>query len=119
MKTLSLLAAMLALAGCSSLEHRSYGSWLDHIGEHKPAAYPYSPEETQALRTEAAQLQARADDLRLKLASEKDRVRRMDDMYQLEDIGRDLRPIEGKLREGGTDKRRWPSPPDYTQAGGE
>jgi hypothetical protein len=119
MKHLSLLAVALALAGCSSLENRSYGSWLDHLGERKPATYPYTPEETEALKAQAGQLHARADDLRLKLASEKDRVRRVDYMYELDDVGRDLRPIEQKLRQGGTEGRRYPAPADYTQGGGD
>ena len=119
MKSLPLLAVVLALAGCSSIEHMSYGSWLEHVGERKPAAYPFTAEEAQALRARSDQLHARADELRLKLASEKDRVRRIDYMAQLDDIGRDVRPIDRELRQGGTDRRRYPAPPDYTQAGGQ
>jgi hypothetical protein len=119
MKSLPLLALVLALAGCSSLEHMSYGSWLEEVGDRKPAAYPLTPEEKQVLRTRADQLHARADDIRLKLSGEKDRVQRVAYMRQLEDIGRDLRPIDRELRRGGTDNRRYPPPPDYTQAGGQ
>ena len=119
MKTFPLLAIVVALGGCSSLEHMSYGSWLEHVGERKPAAYPFTAEEAQALRARSEQLHARADDLRLKLAGEKDRVRRIDYMAQLDDIGRDVWPIDRQLREGGTKSRRYPAPADYTQAGGQ
>jgi hypothetical protein len=40
-------------------------------------------------------------------------------MYELDDVGRDLRPIEQKLRQGGTEGRRYPAPADYTQGGGD
>lgn len=118
MKSLTFLAAALVLAGCSSLDHRSYGSWLEHVGEKKTARYPFSADESAALKAQAAQLHANADALRLKLAGEKDRVQRIAYMHQLEDIGNDLGPIEKKLRAGGTDSRRYAPPPDYRQAGG-
>jgi hypothetical protein len=118
MKSLSILAAALALAGCASIDQMSYGSWLDHVGQRKAARYPLSADERQALQGRAAQLQANADAVRLKLAAEKDRVQRIAYLRQLEDIGDDLRPIERTLRSGGTNSRRYPAPPLYEQAGG-
>jgi len=118
MKSLSILAAALALAGCASFDQMSHGSWLDHVGQRKAARYPLSAEETQGLKAQAAQLQAHAEAVRLKLAAEKDRVQRIAYLRQLEDIGDDLRPIEKVLRAGGTDDRRYPAPPGYEQAGG-
>ena len=113
------LAAFAALAGCSSLDQMSYGSWLDRVGERRNATYPFTGDEQQTLRARADELQARADVLRTKLASEKDRVQRVAYFRQLDDIGVELRPIDRQLRAGGTNSRRYPPPPDYTQAGGQ
>jgi hypothetical protein len=114
---LAVLAA-LALTGCGTIEQISYGSWLDRVGERKPARYPLAPEERSALVAKAGELHARGDALRVKLAAEKDRVQRIAYMSQLEDIGDELRPVEKVLRDGGTNSRRYPAPPDYVQGGG-
>ena len=118
MKSIPLVLAALALAGCSSIQHMSYGSWLEHVGERHAARYPFTLEEAQGLRAKSEQLQASAAGVRVQLAGEKDRVKRIAYLQQLEDIGDDLRPIQKQLRAGGTDSRRYPAPPDYTQAGG-
>src|SRR3954468_18827996 len=118
MKSISIAFAVLALAGCSSVQNMSYGSWLEHVGERHAARYPFTPEEAQVLQGKQSQLQASAAGVRVQLAAEKDRTKRIAYLHQLEDIGDDLRPIQRQLRQGGTDSRRYPQPPDYTQAGG-
>jgi hypothetical protein len=117
--TIFALAAFTTLAGCSSVAHMSYGSWLDHVGERHAPRYPFSADEKQALGAKADELHARADSVRLKMASEKDRVQRVAYLHQLDDISAEVRPIEKQLRAGGSDTRRYPQPPDYTQAGGQ
>lgn len=119
MKHLAPLAVAVALAGCALVDDRSYGSWLDHVGERKVARYPFTDQERAALQAKAAQLEARADGVRLQLAGEKDRVKRIAYMHELEDIGGDLQPVQQALREGGTQRRRYAPPSNYTQAGGQ
>jgi hypothetical protein len=99
-RTLTSVAACIALAGCAQLEQTSYGSWLDRIGQPVPAgARPTGPQ-AEAMRAQAAQLHAQADTIRTKLAVEPDRVRRVEYMRELREIGDRLNPLEQALRYG-------------------
>ncbi|MEJ6021900.1 hypothetical protein [Ramlibacter sp. PS4R-6] len=118
MKSLPLAFATLALAGCGALQQAGYGSWLDHIGEQRRAAYPLSPDENRALQAKAGALRARGDAIRAKLATEPDRVQRIAYMRQLVKVGDDLRPVEKVLREGGTDEAPGFHTPGTGQMGG-
>src|SRR5438132_876537 len=102
MKSLSLLLAAALLAGCGSFQQASYGSWLDRVGTRQAPRYPLTVEEKSALQARAEPLRAGADALRIKLASETDRVQRIAYMRELTRIDDELRPIEKTLRDGGT-----------------
>lgn len=99
------LLAISALAACGlcacASPQWSYGSWLDHVGEVRPARDALPASQQQALRAAADELHARGDEIRVKLATEKDRVQRMAYLSQLEDVGYKLRPIEEQLRATG------------------
>jgi hypothetical protein len=99
-RTLTSVAACVALAGCAQLEQSSYGSWLDRVGQPAPASVRPAGAEAQAMRAQAAQLHAQADTIRTKLALEPDRVRRVEYMRELRDIGDRLNPLERALRYG-------------------
>jgi uncharacterized protein YceK len=105
MKSTSLLLASLAVAftlsGCGSVRQASHGSWLDHVGERQAARYPLTDEEKSGLQARAEPLRANAVALRVKLASEKDRVQRIAYMRELVRVDDELRPIEKALRDGG------------------
>ena len=74
------LAVVLALGGCAS------------------SIVAPAPEEVQALRAQADELRARGEAIRVKMASEKNRVQRISYLRELEDVGDELRPIEKVLR---------------------
>ena len=101
MKTLLALLCALALAGCAGLNDRSYGSWLENVGKPPAKIVPLTPERTASLQSEAAQLRAESDALRSRLAVERDRVRRVEYIRELRDLGDRLHPIEQALRNGG------------------
>ena len=99
MKSIALAFATLALAGCAALDNASYGSWLDRVGQRQ--AVPLSPEETRELQARAGELRARGDAIRLQLAAEPDRVRRIAHLRELVVVGDQLRPVEQALRDAG------------------
>jgi hypothetical protein len=103
MKTvLALSCAALMLAGCARFNERAYGSWLDSVGMPAPASARLSPEETKAFQLEADRLHAEAETVRVKMGSEKDRVRRIAYLKALRDIDDRLVPVERALRSGPT-----------------
>jgi hypothetical protein len=99
-RILTSVATCVVLAGCAQLEQTSYGSWLDRIGQPAQATVRPTPPEADAMRARAAQLHAQADTIRTKLALEPDRVRRVEYMRELRDIGDRLNPLEQALRYG-------------------
>ena len=101
MKINALLLAAMLVAGCTPLQQMTYCSWLERVGQRAPPRHPDTTEQSQALRARADELHARAEALRVKMASERDRVQRVKYLRQLEDIGDELHPIERRLRDGG------------------
>ena len=101
-RILLLLCASLTLAGCARLADRSYGSWLDREGVPPRVAAPLEPAHATALRTEARQLELQAETLRVKLAVEPDRVKRVDMRRELREIYDRVTPIQHALRHGPT-----------------
>src|SRR5437868_2481743 len=92
-----LLAAVL-VAGCAAM---SNGSWLDHVGQRPNPPVAMSDEQAQALTQEVARLQAQAQALRVQLAAEPDRLRRLDILSELRRLGDRSRPLEDGLRNAG------------------
>lgn len=119
MKTVSvLLCAMLALAGCATkLEERSHGSWLDQMGKPKPDAGQLTAAERVQMGQELSALQQEAEATRAKLAAETSRLKRIEYLRELRDLGDEARPIQQALREG---KQLPPKPVfvEHFQAGG-
>jgi hypothetical protein len=96
-RILLVLLATTALSGCARLaSNLSYGSWLDTYGvppRSVPAADPQAQARLQAL-------DAQAEALRVKLATEPDRVKRIAYLRELRDIGDQQRPLARDLRFG-------------------
>jgi hypothetical protein len=95
-RILLVLLASTALAGCARLADRSYGSWLDSFGI-APRTVPEADPQAQA---KLQQLDAQAEAIRVKLASETDRVKRIGYLRDLRDIGDEQRAIARDLRYG-------------------
>jgi ABC-type uncharacterized transport system auxiliary subunit len=95
------LAACATLAGCARFEERSHGSWLDTYGMPPPATRQMvaEPQATQ-LRTQIAQIEAQAEAIRVKLALEKDRIKRYAYLRQLRDLDDQQRPLDELLHLG-------------------
>lgn len=101
MKWIAIAASAALLAGCASME---YGSWLDQIG--RPAApVAMSDEEAGALVAQIRELQLREDSLRVQVAHEADRVKRIRYFAELRDISDEKVPLERRLREAGRSPR--------------
>ena len=102
-RILIVLAATAALAGCARWEDRFHGSWLDTYGIPPPATRQMVAEPQAAeLRTQISQLQVQAEEIRTKMALEKDRVKRYAYLKQLEAIGDKERPLDHLLHFGPT-----------------
>ena len=99
------------LAGCAhGPSYWDHGEWLDHVSVRPQHPVQHSVEEQQALQSEADQLRAQAEAIRVKLASEKSRDLRIAQIKQLEEIGDDLRPVEKALQGGPMPYRAMPTP---------
>ena len=95
------LAATAALAGCARFDQRFHGSWLDSYGVPPPGSRQQVAEpEASQLRAQSADLDAQAEAIRVKLADEKDRVKRYDYLAQLKKIGDKRRPLDALLHLG-------------------
>ena len=90
----------LMLAGCAGVNDRSYGSWLDAMGR-PPARGEISAEAAKDLAAQVERLRAEAEAIRISMAHEADRVKRIEYLRRLEAIGDQLRPLEQALRQGG------------------
>jgi hypothetical protein len=100
----------LLLAGCANPDYWDHGEWLDHVSVRPEHPVQHSDQEQQALQSEADQLRAQAEAIRVKLASEKSRDERIAQMKQLKDIGDNLRPVENALQGGPIPYRGLPIP---------
>jgi hypothetical protein len=99
-----------ALAGCAGPEHWDHGEWLDRVSVRPAKPVQHTPEEQQALRAESQELQAQAEALRVKMASEKNRDHRIDQLKQLEQIGDEQRVVDKSLQGGPMPYRGLPIP---------
>ncbi|AMO23823.1 hypothetical protein GCM10027034_35490 [Ramlibacter solisilvae] len=95
-----LMLSVLMLAGCAGLDDRSHGSWLDSVGR-PPARADIGADAAKELGAQIQQLRAQAEAIRISMAHEGDRVRRVDYLKQLEALGDQLRPLEQALRQSG------------------
>ena len=101
MKTaFTVFCAALALTGCARFNSFSYGSWLDEVGRPKPTNVRLTPEQFATYRAEADRLGAEAEAIRVKLASETNRVRRIEYLQELRDIGDRQAPVQEILHFG-------------------
>ena len=94
------LCACAALAGCSA--NRSYGSWLDTYGMPPRSGPAIDAAEAAALRAEIARLDAQGENLRVKLATEPDRVRRIAYLRELRALHDRAQPLRQVLLFGHT-----------------
>ena len=99
-RILLVLCASAALAGCSA--NRSYGSWLDTFGVPPRSGYAVDAAEAAALNARIAQLEAQGETVRVKLASEPDRVRRIEYLKELRAIYDQVQPLRHRLLFGPT-----------------
>lgn len=93
------LCACAALAGCAN---RFHGSWLDTVGVPPRNAPAMDPAQAAALRAEIARLEAQGEAVRVKLATEPDRVRRIAYLEELRAIYDQVHPMQRTLRFGPT-----------------
>lgn len=100
MRTLSPILCALLVAGCAGFDDRSHGSWLDAMGR-TAARGDLSAEAAKDLAAQVGRLRAEAEVIRISMAHEGDRVKRIAYLRQLEAIGDRLRPLEQALRQGG------------------
>jgi len=105
-RLLLVLCACAALAGCSA--NRSYGSWLDTYGLPPRGGAAVDPAQAAALRAEIARLEAEGEAVRVKLAGEPDRVRRIAYLRELREIHDRVQPLREALLFGP--QRFWPFP---------
>jgi hypothetical protein len=98
--TLTFCFAAALLCGCAGPEYWDHGEWLDHVSVRPAKVVPHTPEEQQALQVEADQLHAQAEAIRVRMANDKNRDRRIDDLNQLESIG-DWQRVVLKAQQGG------------------
>ena len=89
------LCASAALAGCSA--NRSYGSWLDTFGMPPRSAPAVDAAQAAAWRAEIARLDAQSEALRVKLATEPDRVRRIAYLEELRALHDRAQPLRHAL----------------------
>ncbi len=101
MKLLATVLCVFLVSGCSGMRERSYGSWLDKVGQPPARVVPLTPERSKELQAEAAQLRIEAEGVRAQLGVERDRVRRVEYFKELQVLGDRLHPIEKALRNGG------------------
>ena len=99
-RILLVLCACAAVAGCTA--NRSYGSWLDSFGMPSRSGPAVDAAEAAALRTEIARLEAQGEAVRVKLATEPDRVRRIAYLRELRAIHDRVRPLQQVLLFGPT-----------------
>jgi hypothetical protein len=95
MKLLAPLAVLM-LSGCMS-----YGSWLQEVGKLPDPPHAMSNEQAAALGAEITRLRGQAEAMRVRLASEADRVQRFRYYDELRSIGGQLQPLETQLRNAG------------------
>jgi hypothetical protein len=108
---LPLCFVALALAGCANgLQYRDHGEWLDRVSVRPSTIVSRTPQEQQQLQAEADGLRTRGETIRVQMASEKSRDRRMTQLRELEAIGDDLRPVQKALQGGPTPHHNAPTP---------
>ena len=96
MRIALVLLASVAVAGCARFQERSYGSWLDTYGVPPRTAAALDAQS----RAQLQQLDAQAEALRVKLASEPDRVKRIAYLKELRDIGDEQSRLDRARRFG-------------------
>jgi hypothetical protein len=93
--------AALALAGCAhGPEYWDHGEWLDRVSVRPATVVPHTSQQVQQLQSEADGLRKQGEAIRLQMASEQSRDRRMARLRQLEEVGDELRPVEKALQGG-------------------
>jgi hypothetical protein len=103
--------AVAVLAGCSTVTTLDHGSWLDEVGMPPQPPLVMSDEQAGYMMQEAAQLRARSEALRARLAHETDRRQRFRHYEALRDLGDELAPVERALRDAGRPVRSAGTPP--------
>ena len=83
------------------MDNRSHGSWLEQVGKPSQAGISLSDQQIVDLKMQATRLRDQAELMRVQMASEKDRIRRINQLRDLESVGDQLRPIERALRDRG------------------
>ena len=104
------LAGILALSGCANYHERTYGNWLEHVGEPVRPAVPMSAQDAAGVSAEVVRLRTQAESLRMKIAAEPSRVRRIAYYQELADIGSRIVPLEQSLRNSGFEAPARPAP---------
>jgi len=97
---LTVMLAALAVTGCAS-----YDSRLDVIGKRPNPPFAVSDEQVAALQAEIARLRAGSEPLRMELAAEPDRLKRIALYRNLRRNGDRIRPLEGSLAQAGRPTR--------------
>ncbi|MRD47189.1 hypothetical protein [Caenimonas koreensis] len=95
---LAVLIPLIALAGCAS---QDYGSWLGEVGRLPSPRMQMAEQEAAVLTAEAIRLRADAEQLRVQIDGEPDRVKRMDRYVELKMVNDELAPIERRLTDAG------------------
>jgi hypothetical protein len=99
-KSLVPILCALTLAGCAGVNDRSYGSWLGAMG--RPVARgDISADGAKELAAQVQSLQKQAETIRVRMAHESDRVKRVEYLRELQAIGDQLRPLQQALLQGG------------------
>lgn len=98
---LSFCFAALALAGCAGApEYWDHGEWLDRVSVRPQPVEPRTAEEQQQLQAQAERLRAQGEAIRVQMAAEKNRDRRIAQLRELEDVGVALESVQNALQGG-------------------